>query len=198
MLNVNSIIAKMIENGNCKEEDRDVMTHGLSTAATLLWSCLTMIIISLICGLLAEGVVFFISFSAIRIYAGGYHCESKTHCYVLSTLIFTLVLFSTKLIPSDYFVSLSLCFLIIAIPIVLILAPLQTPKRSLDTEEIRYFKSKTKAHLMIELMFIGVLLLSGHSLLIYIVSVSIFLSAVALLCEIFRKKVQKIKLQDAK
>lgn len=60
---------------------------GVIIVAVMLCLCMNMVV---------EGIVFFIFFSSLRSYLGGIHLKKYWHCFLLSCLVFTLVLVFVK------------------------------------------------------------------------------------------------------
>lgn len=183
-----TIITEMIRNGTCSIEDEDVLTHGLSTAFTLVVSVITMLIISFFFEMMIEGIVFFMTFLAIRTFAGGYHCQNKFQCYVLSTILFVFALFTMKRIPVFLIVQLNLCLLTIALPLILRFSPLETPNRPLDEVERKYFRKKSLLHLLVESVIIILLMITGQKVLALTMCLAAFLCSMVLVAELVRRK----------
>ena len=125
----------LIEKNISKIEDREIIIYGLSTGMELVLNTATTIVLGLVFGMVLESIIFSLSFSAIRIYAGGYHCQKAINCYFFSSGIVILVLAIVKFTPSKYILKISIFILLISVPVILKLAPVETPTKLLDEME---------------------------------------------------------------
>ena len=90
------LVDMFIEKEICKNEDKEIIIHGLTSGIELIFNILTRIILGFIFGLVIEILVFLISFSFICTYLGGYHYKSAINCYLFSSIVVVLVLFIVK------------------------------------------------------------------------------------------------------
>ncbi len=65
----------IMENETNPNIDKDIIVYGLKSAIQQGASAITTIILGLLFGLTLEIIVFMVSFTFIRTYAGGYHCD---------------------------------------------------------------------------------------------------------------------------
>lgn len=151
----------LIKNDMTKAEDKDVIVYGLSTGIELAFNIITTIVLGVMFGLVLESLIFLGSFSFIRTYAGGYHCEKAINCYLMSSGIVVLVLAIVKYTPKDYIFILSIVLLAVSIPLLVKLAPIEASNKPLVEEELTYFRKKTIVHLCIEaVLILGLFVLS--------------------------------------
>ena len=142
----------IVENSNKNQVDREIIVYGLKTGIEQITSVVTTIFLGSILGLVLESLVFFISFSTIRIYAGGYHTKQPTHCYVMSCGIIMLALLIIKLAPMKYALIVCVFLIIISVIIMIKLAPIQAINKPLDKEEQYHYRRKTLLYLGIEVI----------------------------------------------
>lgn len=140
----------LIEQGISKSEDRDIVVYGLCTGIELLLNIITTLILGILFGMVLESLVFLISFSFVRVYAGGYHCEKAISCYFMSTGIVVFVLSIVEFIPTEQMMIMGIVILLVATAVLLKLVPMETPTKPLDELERQYYRKKTIYHLMIE------------------------------------------------
>ena len=82
----------------------------------------------------------------------------------MSSGIIALVLALVKFTPNEHMLIGSVFILLVSVPIILKLAPMETPTKPLDEVERKQFRKKTMIHLSIECAVIPVLFLIGlHS-----------------------------------
>ena len=63
-----------------------------------------MIIIGLLFNMICESIIFMVSYSILRIYAGGYHASTPIRCYLFSIVMIVAVLLLMKSIPWNGFI----------------------------------------------------------------------------------------------
>ena len=117
------------------------------------------------------------SFSLIRTYAGGYHCQKAINCYLVSSSIVVLVLAIVRFTPKEYMLIISLVLLFFSIPIFLKFAPMGTPTKPLDVNEWKHYRKKALVYLSIEFVVFTVLLLIQLYNFAFIVCLGIMVSA---------------------
>lgn len=126
----------MIENRVITEEDRELYIYGLRILCEKLLGILSVLMICLLTGGIFQGSVFYLSYSLLRRYAGGYHAHRFVSCYISSCVA---VLLCIVLSRSEYAQLLSLLFMLLGTPVILILSPVEHPARPLELcEKVRY------------------------------------------------------------
>lgn len=179
----------LVERGITKSEDKSIIAYGLSAGIELLLGIITTIILGLIFGLILESLVFLVAFSFIRTYAGGYHCQKAINCYLISSGTVALLLTIVKTTPKENMISLSVAMLIVAIPILLKLAPIETPSKPLDQDEKIYYNKKMTRYLAIECLLACILYLFQFNNFAFIICLGIMVSSGLVLLEYKNNKV---------
>lgn len=180
-LQITKLADVLIEKGISENEDKEIIVYGLASGMELVFNIITTIILGLIFGLFMESFVFLISFSFIRIYAGGYHCQKAINCYFFSSGIVVLVLFIIKFTPKWYILAISLVILLISVPIILKLAPVETKTKPLDELEQKHYGKKTIIHLSIECVVILILFIADLPILAFVICLGVVVVAVLVL-----------------
>lgn len=180
---VENFIDLLIEKNITKFEDREIIIYGLTNALSIVFNIITTILLGVIYDLFLESVIFLISFSCIRSYAGGYHCENPIMCYILSSFIVILTLSVIKFIPDNYIFLLSICIVLISSIVILIFAPVETLTKPLDNIEKRYFRKKTIQNLSISILIIIILFIFKINNISFTISLSIMMSAVFIIMQ---------------
>ena len=170
----------LVETGRCKAEDREIIVYGLTTATELGASILTTVALGFAFGLVVESLVFLASFSFLRSYAGGAHAENAITCYFISSFTVIAILAMTKFTPRAYMVAISLVFILIAVPVILKLAPVQAPTKPLDDVEIKHYRKITVKNLILECVLIIVLLALSMHRIVLVISSGFILTALVI------------------
>lgn len=186
----------LIKHDITKGQDKDVLVYGLSVGSELVFNIITTVVLGVMFGLVLESLVFLGSFSFIRTYAGGYHCKKAINCYLMSSGVIIWVLGVIKFTPEGYMLFLGVAMLLIAIPVLLKLAPVDTPSKPLDEDEQKYYYKKTVVHLVIESVVILILFLLKQNRFSILVCIGIALSACLVFAQCRRKNMKRFKHMD--
>lgn len=129
---------------------RELYRYGVQQGFTILLNLMTAIAISLLCGMLLQGLLFLAAYIPLRSYAGGYHAKTPIRCYVLSAGMILAVLLVMRFVP----ITDRICFIILVIAsvIVLLLAPVEDQHKPLDAVEIRVYRRRTGLLWLTELL----------------------------------------------
>ena len=179
---VNYLFVKKIIKSDCK----DLYHYGFF----LLLSNVTFSIIILTLGALFKCVLanllFYVSFCAIRIFAGGYHADTETKCEILTTLSFlcvTIIISRSELV---FVQTIVLLLTLISIPTVVILSPLDTPAKPLDFGEKKKYKMISCIILLVIVCTICSSLIFDIKLLLVPCCLSLILESILLLSGKFK------------
>lgn len=167
----------LIEKEISKSEHKDLVVYGLSAGIELVFNIITTILLGFLFGLILESIVFLISFSFLRTYAGGYHCQKAINCYLTSNGIMVLVMAIVKFTPKEHIIIIGCILLLMSIPVLLKFAPMETPSKPLNQDERKYYRKKVVVHLGIECAVIPILFWTGLHNFSFVVCLGIVVSA---------------------
>jgi len=135
------ITESLINQGAVPQEDKELYEFGIRQGIFLILNILTTAVLGLAVGMLWQSVVFLIVYYPIRSYAGGYHTNSPLTCYLFSVPLTLFVLFGMKLLP--WSIASILIVFVIALVVVVSLAPVEDSHKPLDQLERKVYKRKT-------------------------------------------------------
>lgn len=174
---IESLADMIVESDRYDSTEKEIIVYGLMSAVEQVSGILTTVVLGVLFGLFFESFVFLVSFSMIRMYAGGYHCEKPTHCYIISCGIMIVVLAIVKFTPMAYSTLLSVILLLIAVPIILKFAPVGATNKPLDDEEKKHYRKRTLFYLSIECCMIFVLFIAGMQNIAFVICLGIAISS---------------------
>lgn len=186
-------LADIIMENNNSNVDKDIIVYGLISTITQGVSIIITILLGIIFQLILESLVFLISYSIIRMYAGGYHCKEAIQCYVISTGIMVTVLTIVKITPIWYIIPISVFIFMVSVPILLTLAPLETTNKPLDEVEREHYRKKTILHLSIEYCIMPILFWAELHTLAFVMSLGILITTGVVFLQYQINKGEKIK-----
>lgn len=192
MDSVNSKIIKFfIDNNIIQEDDKELYEYALSITVSALIHIVTIVVLGITFGLVAESIIFYLCFIAIRKFAGGYHAKTAGRCYISSVILSVLFLTVLKLLLNNINNTIIIAVLAISIFSVVsicMLAPLDTENNPLsEKEKSVYGKIARAIALLMFLLFIMFILFNLHNIALPI-CFGILMSALVL----FLRKIQII------
>lgn len=158
-------IAEILSNGNViKDTDKDKCSYGIDIMLSSLSEISCILLISIFMRNFAETLLFFIMFAPLRIYAGGYHADSRIRCFAI--LVGVYALFSLFIRFENEMLHTATIYggMIFTVIMVLIAAPVLHSRKHLTENEIHVFRRFAIIICFAEIAVIAVLLLIfGHN-----------------------------------
>lgn len=135
-----------------KNEEDEIVAYGFSRLRTDACILVVVSLIGILWGNPIEYFLFFISFSILRCYAGGYHADNKITCWLISII---LLMFIGGLLKSyeKYTFIIEFSY-VISLFIIMIFVPVDSKNRHLDTYEKKEYRIKALAIVAIEAVII--------------------------------------------
>lgn len=168
----------IIRKGMVDETDREIYEYGFQIAMELGIFVFFCILLSVITGMIKEGILFFIIFAPLRSYAGGLHLEKYASCLVLSCLTFGGILLVVKYIKVP--VILSLILLILLELVVYLLYPVENVNRVVDKEENRYFKKRLRIFLVADTIIALICAAAGSDSMLFLITATFLMITVTM------------------
>lgn len=126
-------------------DDEEIVRRGLEIIGIKIFFAVIIIIAGLLLGCFFESILFTIAFTSLRQYSGGYHADSQRKCFVLSTLMLIISLSVIKVIKIFPQLILPLSIItFISIIYIFAAAPIDTPNKRLDNDEIRVYGKRAR------------------------------------------------------
>lgn len=121
-------------------ENKELYDYGFFILLSQILYFIIALIFGIIFNVLLQSVVFYIAFQFIRKYAGGYHASTEGRCEIMSTLSILACIVMIWLSRSYDFSLLLFCISLVAVLVIAILCPLDTPEKPLSNKELKYFR----------------------------------------------------------
>ena len=128
--------------GLSESEINEVVEYGIWRGKIIVISAFLVIALSAIMGILTKGIIFLICMCSLRRYAGGYHADTQSRCYVISFIVLILSLLWMKSVDNIGMngITIQLFMLLILV----FLAPVENKNRILDEAEKKKYGKKTR------------------------------------------------------
>ena len=137
-----AIANKLIKSGTINSEDYDIYVYGLFMLISQLIFLILILLLGAIFNCIIESILFYISFFAIRRYAGGYHAKTETKCEILSALSLLISISSIHFLELSHYSMQIYLISIVSSLCIFTLAPLDTSQKPLSHSEYKYFRKK--------------------------------------------------------
>lgn len=122
-------------------QEKEIYVYGIQLVISSVINLLICITISLLLNELINGILFFILFSSLRRFTGGFHCKTFIMCNIVFSVIVTLVLLINKsfgyVFEKPVLFTVTVIFCLICI---LLFAPVYNENKELTKLEIKKFK----------------------------------------------------------
>lgn len=141
MKNISCQIAELLgAQGIIREHDVDKCRYGLEVFISSSLEVLSILVISLFLGNFAETCLFFAAFIPLRIYAGGYHADTKVRCYFVSLAVYGLFSVAISFFPPNFYLPAVIAEMIISFVTVYIFSPVVHFRRKMNSIEVKNYR----------------------------------------------------------
>lgn len=147
---------RLADMGIIKEEEREIYQYGLSNGMVILLNLFTALLIGVFSGHLLSAALFTLFFMLLRSYSGGYHSDSRVFCYLVSSTVLLIPVYTFE-VMTKISTGLVVAILLAASAVIFILSTMDSPKRKLDEEEKKHFGRRARLILCAELAVFGLL-----------------------------------------
>ena len=104
MKNISDSVADMLwTQGIIQEDDIDKCKYGINIFFSSFFEIFSILLIAAFIGNFIETLLLFGAFIPLRIYAGGYHADTKMKCYLISLGMYGVLCIMTKYIPYNIY-----------------------------------------------------------------------------------------------
>lgn len=134
------IVQQLLKRDNIVQEEYEIYLFGVQQMISNILNVLSALVIGLVTGEILPCMIFLICFTAIRQYAGGYHASTRPRCYFLSMSVIAAVLLIIHNFVISYWLLAGL--MLAASLVILLLSPVDTENKRLDSIEQNYYRKK--------------------------------------------------------
>lgn len=154
-----------------RNEEKDIYVYGVELIISSIINLLICLIISLLFEDFANGLVFFISFSSLRRFTGGFHSKSFLRCNIIFAVIVVIALSINRYLSDvfDYAV-FSVLLTVFTLLIIVLFSPVYNDNKKLTEQERKQFLLKSVLAYLIHILIYYLFLIFGIKLNIIIIS----------------------------
>lgn len=166
---------------------RSIFLYGFELALSTLSSFLSIILLSILLGDVFSSLLFIAVFFFLRLFAGGFHASTYTHCFIITNSVYLAVFAVSRLLEVHSVKPVILVLGIVSCTAIYGLAPIKNRKHPLSQARYRRNQKIARALAALEALIIILITIFGdgvHQLSIFSAS----LMAVAVMMIIPRLK----------
>lgn len=161
MNKVSDSIANLLwEQGILQDDDISKCSYGLDIFISSIVEVLSILIISAFVKNFVETLMFFLAFIPLRIYAGGYHAETRIRCFLVSLAVYGIFTGILKLTPGELYLPLEISLVTFSAIITLVSSPVVHHNKNVNDTEIKNYRSISLKICFTEIVIIFVLALT--------------------------------------
>ena len=140
-----STYAERITRKLCKENlisatDQDLYAYGFFLLISKILFFVISILWGLIWNVLWESIVFYIAFSVLRQYAGGYHASKEGICMTATTILLFTCILAIRIAENFSSTTIGILVLFISCLLIGFLSPIDTISKPLNKSEKQHYK----------------------------------------------------------
>ena len=154
---MSKLITHLREQGYVDDTNDKIVSTGLNRLKSLLIDIIFSLLLGLLLGDQAAGLLFELSYSIIRIYAGGYHASTERICIWLtyiSTFLCIVLIFYLPLIPTAMHILLGM-----SIVVLILFSPVESANKPLSIREKKVYRKKCLFLMLLEVLLYLVFIL---------------------------------------
>lgn len=136
------------------EEDAEICSYGLEIFFSSLLELAVIFLISAFVGNFVPTLLFFASFIPLRLYAGGYHADTKLKCFSVSLVVYAVFSVILTFLPKDLYTTVISAEVVYTLLMVYMAAPVVHPNKSVTSAERKVYRKISLAVAMIESIII--------------------------------------------
>ena len=144
------IASNLLQEQVIEKDDQEIIQYGIQQGISLLKNFITLFFVCTFFQTWLEGGILLLFFWPLRIFSGGYHADTKTKCYIISTIAEIVVFACFRYINMSKDIALIMVFIFSTI--IIIIAPQGNSNKPIDEKEYFVFRKKVHGILIIEIV----------------------------------------------
>lgn len=140
MKNISGTIADALwAQGIIQKDEVAVCKYGIDIFIASFLEIASILLIAVILGNFVETVLLFLAFIPLRVYAGGYHADTKLKCYLISLMMYGIAYGIAAVLPCETYL-LNVFGTIFSLITVLIKAPIIHRNKTVNAVERKHYR----------------------------------------------------------
>ena len=165
------------------KDDVYICAYGLESFVISVLEIVSILVLSLFLNIFLNTLMFFFAFVPFRMYAGGYHADSKIKCYLIMLAVYAIFLLLIKNISNIYFTHSELIGMVFTFIVVLSFSPIVNGNKRVSQKEKIVYRKISFCIMFLEFAVIvgGIKIFPGSTVVfsIYLGQLAVSLSMIA-------------------
>ena len=133
----------LIQKGIVQKEEAELYQYGIENGIVVAGNLLASGIFGIVTGRPGLVLVFLLFYASLRSYSGGSHCKSRIGCFLISMAILFIPVYTYEPVMKNVPNAVILLIGVLAVVIIIVLAPVESINKPLDEEERKYYARVT-------------------------------------------------------
>ena len=133
----------LIQKEIVQKEDAELYQYGIENGIVVAGNLLASGIFGIVTGGPGLVLVFLLFYASLRSYSGGSHCKSRIGCFLISMAILFIPVYTYEPVMKNVPNAVILLIGVLAVVIIIVLAPVESINKPLDEEERKYYARVT-------------------------------------------------------
>lgn len=134
------IVKVLIRQSVVDKENEELYDYGFFILLSQILYFIIALLIGILLNVIPHSIIFYIAFSFVRRYAGGYHASTEIRCEISTAISIIACISIIKLSQFYDFNIILLIISAISAICIFVLCPLDTPEKPLSEKEFKYFR----------------------------------------------------------
>ncbi len=182
------IAAGLKQSSIINEDDVELYAYGFYILISKLLFLIIALILGVILNIVFESIVFYVSFSIIRAYAGGVHANKEWKCFLYTSVSIIMCALGIKVFINLKPTVLFAVILMISSLIIIIISPLDTKEKPLSAKEKEKYYMISAIVLLSYILVILLLSKLGIMKVCYAIMIAIFLESILLMAGLVQNR----------
>jgi len=153
----------LMRGGSITREDREVCEFGLNQLFSSLTNFIFVLVLGFMFGIPVLSVAFFIAYTAIRVYAGGYHADTPVRCFFISIVITVPAMLAIRYQQAWCTLVVFYCILGLSAAALILLSPVGNKNKMPDAlEKVVYRRRMLRNLVMLSVVAAGLFHFAYH------------------------------------
>lgn len=176
--------------GAIKQRDISIYRYGLEVLYLSMLEVLSILLLAVWIGNFFETLLYFAAFIPLRLFAGGYHANTRLECYFVSLGVYGVFSVVVAFATISYLESVLLAM--VALAIIWKYAPVVHINHKISQKDLFSARSISRSFALIELIVVMVAGFFSEQIS-YVIALGLLFTAVSILSVIFSRKTIKGK-----
>lgn len=128
------------EYGAISNNQVDICTYGLDTFASTFIEIFAILFVASVMDVFVETALLFVTFIPLRIFAGGYHADTRLRCFLVSLVVYVAFYLTLELFHKHVYMIITFGYMIFTLIVVLLYAPVVHKNKSINETERKYYR----------------------------------------------------------